>query len=170
MTDQRDVFEYDVAVSVAEADQAIARQLMDQLKNKNKKVFLDVYKQGDSWGRDVIDHLVNLYARKSRYCVLLISAQYPLKAWTRAERKSAWEHALRDPEEYILPIRLDDTDVTGMTEVKGYRDLRQGSLESLVEFIEGKLHASKSRPGPPVQSHDLRSGNVPSSDSDSRNE
>jgi hypothetical protein len=159
-----DVFEYDVAVSFAEAEKAIARELADRLANRNVNVFYDEYNSPGQWGKDIVDHLVNLYARKARYCVLLISKEYPLKAWTKTERTSARERALRDADEYILPIRLDDSEVPGITEVAGYRDLRQQSLKSIVDLLEEKLRETEVRSRPPSQSHDLRSGNVPSTD------
>jgi hypothetical protein len=162
MTDRRDAFEYDVAVSFAQADRTVAEDLGNLLAHKNIKVFYDEYKSPGQWGKDVVNHLVNLYARKACYCVLLSSQHYPLRAWTKAERTSAREHALRDAEEYILPIRLDDMDVPGLSEVKGYRDLRQESVESVVDFLVGKLNETRSRSGPTSQSHDLRSGNIPS--------
>ena len=161
MTDSRDSFEYDVAVSFAKADKAVAEEFVHLLDQRNIKSYLDEYTSPDPWG-GMVDHLVNLFARKARYCVLLVSDQYPLNTWTETERTSAREGALRDAEEYILPLRLDDTDVPGMDEVKGYRDLREHSMESIVQWLEKKLNESESRPGPPSQSHDLRSGNVPS--------
>lgn len=158
-------FEYDVAVSFAEADKEIAKELTNLLHDRNIKVFLDEYKSLDAWGNDVLDHLVNLYARKACYCVLLISEGYPLKAWTDVERTSARESALRDADEYIFLIRLDDTYVPGIEEGKGYRDLRSDSLESIANELEERLAETQSRSGPPSQSHDLRSGNVPSTES-----
>ena len=157
-----DAFEYDVAISFAEEDKAIAEELANRLIDKNMNVLHDEYKSPGLWGKNIVDHLVNLYARKARYCVLLISGHYPLKAWTEVERTSAQEHALRDADEYILPVLLDDREVPGIREAKGYRDLRQHSMESIVDFLEGKLKERKSRSGPPPQSHDLRSGNIPS--------
>ena len=161
MTDQRDPVEYDLALSFAKVDEAIASELAGLLNARNMKVFLDEYGTPGQWGKDIVDHLVNLFARKARYCVLLISRHYPLHSWTTEERTSARELALRDAEEYIVPIQLDDVDVPGIREAKGYRDLRQGSLESIVDVLEQKLDEEKSRSGPPSQSHDLRSGNVP---------
>jgi hypothetical protein len=102
-----------------------------------------------------------MYRTKAQYCLLLISKHYPLNAWTEAERTSAREHALRDPDEYILPLRLDDSEIPGIKDVKGYQDLQQGSMESVVDLLEGKVRENKLRSGPPSQSHDLRSGNVP---------
>lgn len=167
MTGTQDPFEYDVALSYAEEDKVIAEELIRLLAEKDINVLRDEYSSAaaDSWGKDMVDHLVNLYARKARYCVLFVSRHYPLQRWTGAERSSARERALRDTDEYILPIRLDETDVPGITETSGYRDLRQDTLESIADLLEGKLRETEERPGPPPQSHDLRSGNVPSQES-----
>ncbi|MGZ8901208.1 MAG: hypothetical protein ACXW3Z_14035, partial [Limisphaerales bacterium] len=83
---------------------------------------------------------------------------------------AAREHALRDADEYILPIRLDDAEVLGMTEVSGYRDLRQSSVESIVTLLEQKLEETKDQSSLPSKSHDLRSGNIPSTQPKSDNE
>src|SRR5687768_3512655 len=123
-----DQFEYDVALSFAGEDRAVAEELGDLLRDKEIEVFYDEYQAGDLWGRDLVDHLVNIYSRKARYCVMLISQYYPLKKWTEVERTSAQERSFRDAAEYILPIQLDDTEVPGITDAAGYRDLRQHSM------------------------------------------
>ena len=161
MNDTHGVFEYDVALSFAEPDQASAHRLAALLRQKKIKVFLDEYRSSATWGKHMIDHLVNLYARKARYCILLISRHYPLESWTNAERTSARQLALRDADEYIFPIQLDDTDIPGVAEAKGYRDLRKDPMEGIVTLLEEKLNKTKTRSGPLSQSHDLRSGNVP---------
>jgi hypothetical protein len=160
--DHKDQFEYDVAISFAGEDRAIAEELGNQLLNRNMEVFYDEYQVGELWGKDLVDHLVNIYARKARYCVMLISKYYPLKKWTEVQRRSAQERALRDADKYILPVHLDDSEVPGIAETKGYIDLRQHSMESLVILLEQDLMQTKGQAGPPSQSHDLRSGNVSS--------
>src|SRR5687768_11904634 len=134
--DHVDQFEYDVALSFAGEDRAVAEELGDLLLNKNLKEFYDEYHAGDLWGKDLVDHLVNIYSRKARYCLMLISQYYPLRKWTEAQRTSAQERAFRDADEYILPIQLDDSEVPGITEATGYRDLRQHSMESIVNLLE----------------------------------
>ncbi len=157
--DNYDQFEYDVALSFAGEDRTVAEEFANLLINKNIKVFYDEYKAGDMWGKDLIDHLVNIYSRKARYCVMFISQYYPLKKWTEVERMSAQVRSFRDANEYILPIQLDNTEVPGITETTGYRDLRQHSTESIANLLEQKLTQTKRQSGPPPQSHDLRSGN-----------
>jgi hypothetical protein len=160
--DRHGQFEYDVALSFAGEDMAVAEEFADLLRKKNIDVFYDEYRVGYLWGKDLVDHLVNIYGRKARYCVMFISQYYPLKNWTEVERTSAQERAFRDANEYILPLQLDDTEVPGITEPTGYRDLRRHSMESIVNLLEQKLTEAKDRSGPPPQSHDLRSGNIPS--------
>lgn len=157
-----DQFEYDVALSFAGEDRAVAEEFGNLLINKNIKVLRDEYQVGAVWGKDLVDHLVNIYGRKARYCVMLISQYYPLKKWTEAERIAAQERSFRDANEYILPVQLDDSEVSGIAETPGYIDLRQHSMESIVNLLEQKLTQTKGRSGPPSQSHDLRSGNIPS--------
>lgn len=154
-------FEYDVALSYALEDRAAAEDLARLLRDRDIRVFLDEYKPGDLWGKDVLNHLVNLYDRKARYCVLFISSHYPLQTWTDEDRASATEAALRDADEYILLLRLDDTERPGLGQAPGTLDLRQESLGSLAALLKGKLSQTELHPGPPPESHDLRSGNVP---------
>jgi hypothetical protein len=155
------LFEYDVAVSFAAEDRAVAEELAGLLAARNIKVLRAEYHPAELGGSDFVTYIAEMYRTKALFCLLLISKHYPLKAWTEAERTSAREHALRDPDEYILPVRLDDSEIPGMQDVEGYQDVRPGSMDSVVDLLEGKLRENKSRSGPPSQSHDLRSGNVP---------
>ncbi len=157
-----DAFEYDLALSFAREDQPVADEFANLLSSRDISVFRDEYTPDASWGNDVVDHLVNLYARKARYCVLLISRHYPLKQWTDLERRHAQERALRDADQYILPVQLDDRLVPGITETAGYRDLRRDTIESIADWVEAKLTETMPTSAPPPESHDLRSGNVPS--------
>ena len=167
MTRTNDEFEYDVALSFAGEDRAVVDEFADRLKAKGIRVFYDEYDAAALWGRDLVDHLVNIYSRKARYCVMFISQYYPLKKWTGVERRAAQERAFRDSNEYILPLRVDDTQVPGLTETTGYKDLRQHSVESIVELLEKKLMDAKAHSSQLPPSHDLRSGSVTSSNTES---
>src|SRR5215208_7956595 len=143
-----DEFEYDVALSFGGQDRNLVDIIADLLRSKDIKVFHDKYESAELWGKDLIDHLVNIYSRKARYCVMFISQYYPLKKWTKVERMAAQERAFRDANEYILPLRLDDTQVPGITETTGYRDLRQHRMEDVVNLLEQKLMKSKGQSNP----------------------
>jgi hypothetical protein len=163
-----DEFEYDVALSFAVQDRGLADKCSELLKSKGISIFLDEYESAERWGNDTIDHLVNIYSRKARYCVLFISQHYPLKTWTEAQRTDARERALRDENEYILPLQLDDTRVPGITQAAGYTDLRQHPMEEVVDRLAQKLEQANAYARSLPQSHDLRSGNISSAKTHSK--
>lgn len=163
-----DAFEYDVALSFAKQDRGAADQFAQLLKSRDISLFMDEYQSAGQWGSDTIDHLVNLYSRKARYCLLFISQHYPLDTWTEAERMDAQQRALRDANEYILPLQLDDRRVPGIMQSAGYTDLRQRPMEDIVDLLAQKLVQAKTRSRSLPQSHDLRSGNVPSANAPSK--
>jgi hypothetical protein len=154
-------FEYDVALSFAREDRPIAEELTQLLRNKQLTVFQDEYTSDKNWENDLVNHLVNLYNRKAVYCVLLISRHYPLKRWGEEDRLAAQERALRDANEYIILLPLDDTKVVGVTDTPEYVNIRQQPLEHMVDLLKEKLTNRPRSSGPPAESHDLRSGNVP---------
>lgn len=146
MSNDQDRFEYDVALSFAGEDRSIVDKFVQLLHAKNITVFYDNDNLADLWGKNLIDHLAEIYGKKARFCLMFISQHYPLKKWTNLERTHAQARAFRDPKEYILPIRLDDTDVPGIAETIGYIDLRKHSPESAVSILEQKIAKSKGQP------------------------
>ena len=73
---------------------------------------------------------------------MFISAEYATKPWTRHERRSALARALEE-DEYVLPVRFDDTDLPGLRPTVKYVDLAEIAPQSLVDLIAVKL-------GPPL--------------------
>jgi hypothetical protein len=129
-------FEYDVALSFAGEDRAIVDKFARLLQEKNIKYFYDESQATELWGKDLISHLSDVYENRAHYCVMFISKHYPLKRWTNFERSHIQARAFRDANEYILPVRLDDTQVPGLAETVGYRDARQQPLENIAEALE----------------------------------
>lgn len=156
-----DSFEYDVAISFVQEDRTRAEELGRLLEARNVDVLYNDAQAAELAGGDFVHYIAELCRTKAHYCLMLVSRHYPLQQWTDAERTSVQEHALRGVDEYILPLQLEDVDVPGMSESSGYRDLRQGSMESIADWLGKKLSERKGDPGPPQESHDLRSGNVP---------
>jgi hypothetical protein len=65
------------------------------------------------WGKDLYEHLDWIYQKAARYCVLFASEAYANKVWTTHERRSAQARALQSNQEYVLPVRFDDTEIPG---------------------------------------------------------
>lgn len=132
-------YEYDVVLSFAGEDRQYVDEVAKYLSGKGIKVFYDDYEKVDLWGKDLYEHLDDVYRNKGRFCVMFLSKHYAEKLWTDHERKSAQARAFQEQSEYILPARFDDTEVAGIRPTVGYIDLRVTSPEELGSRILEKL-------------------------------
>ena len=73
------------------------------------------------------------------YCMMFLSKSYASKVWTSHERKSAQARAMMEKTDYLLPIRLDDTEIPGMLPTVGYLKASDFSSAEIVEFVIQKL-------------------------------
>lgn len=138
-------YEYDVALSFAGADRQHVEALAELLTANRYKVFYDKYEQAQLWGKDLYTHLSAIYKDKARYCVMFLSEHYARKLWTNHERESAQARAFEENEEYILPVRLDDTEIPGILPTVGYLDLRTMSIDEIYQVLVEKLSGSPSQ-------------------------
>lgn len=134
---------YDVALSFAGEEREYVEQVATGLRDAGISVFYDMFERAELWGRNLVDHLAEIYQRRSRYVVMFISGHYVQKAWTTHERQHAQARALLAKEEYILPARFDDTEVPGMTATVGHVDLRHTTPAELVGLILAKLDRAR---------------------------
>jgi len=132
-------YNYDVAVSFAGEDREIVQQYCDILSSNELNVFYDKYERSNLWGANLYDKLDEIYRTKASFCVIFISKHYAAKVWTNHERQSAQARALQENREYVLPVRLDDTEIPGIPSTIGYIDLRESSIEELAEMTIQKV-------------------------------
>ena len=132
-------FEYDVGLSFAGEQRDFVQNFADELKAHGIRVFLDEYEKAGLWGKDLYAHLAEIYQNKCRYCILFASADYATKVWPNHELRSAQARAIEQKEEYILPVRVDDTKIPGLRDTIHYVDFNEISLEELVQITLKKL-------------------------------
>jgi len=134
-----DSFEYDVALSYAGEDRSYVKQVASSLDYRGIGVFYDEMKKAELWGEDLYDAFDQIYRSKSRLVLMFVSAHYAAKAWPNHERKSAQARDLEEDGPYILPVRIDDTEVPGLRPTVGFVDSRTTSLYELVDLVIAKL-------------------------------
>ncbi len=134
----RDII-YEVVLSFAGEDREFVEEVANYLKKNHIKVFYDKYEEISLWGKDLAEHLDNIYRGNARYCVMFISTNYAQKVWTNHEKRSALAKAIKEKKEYILPARSDDTDISGLPATTGYVDLSKKTPEELGKMILQKL-------------------------------
>lgn len=127
-------WKYDVALSYAGEDRVQARELAKRIQTAGYSVFYDEFEE--LWGEDLSVKLHEVYGNQSRFCVILVSKHYLKKSWANVERKAVLARAMQQDTAYLLPIRLDDSDLPGLASVTAYKDLRQKSMEEVFESLK----------------------------------
>ena len=130
---------YDVALSFAGEDRHHAERLTELLTARGYSVFYDAYEWAQLWGKDLYVHLSSVYKDQANYCVMFLSEHYAQKTWANHERESAQARAFEENREYILPVRLDDTEIPGVLPTVGYLDLRSMTIEQVYQVLVEKL-------------------------------
>lgn len=132
-------YEYDIVVSFAGEDREIVRQYCDVLISTGLRVFYDEYGQVKLWGENLYEKLIDIYQNKASFCVIFISQYYAEKVWTKHELQSAQARALEESRPYILPVKLDNTDISGIPSTTSYIDLNKVTIDKLAEMTMEKI-------------------------------
>ena len=135
-------FMYDIALSFAGEDREYVESIASVLKSKGVRVFYDEFEQANLWGKDLAVHFDYIYRQNSRFFIPFISKHYKNKVWTKHEFQTALSKALELDREYILPVKLDDTEIDGLRSTIGFIDLRSISNDKFIEIIREKIKIS----------------------------
>jgi TIR domain len=116
------IYDYDVAVTFAGEDRQFVQDVVKQVIQAGYKVFYDQDEQVTLWGEELTEYFPNVYEERSRYAVMFVSRYYAAKPWTRLERRSVLVRALEQETPYLLPVRLDATQLSGVRATISYLD------------------------------------------------
>ena len=132
-------YEFDFVISYASENELFAENLREDLITSGANVFFAPDYEADLWGKNLFEFLENIYSEKGRFCILIVSQDYVRKRWTAHEWRSAQQRVLRIDDDYILPIRLDDTDLPGLPIHKAFIDARKSSAKEIAGLALKKL-------------------------------
>ena len=138
-------YEFDVALSFAGEDRRYAQELAEYLDKDGYSVFYDKYELDKLWGKNLYTHLSSVYKDKARYCVVFLSEHYARKLWANHELESAQARAFVENKEYILPVRIDDTEIPGILSTVGFLDLSEMSIGEVYQVLRKKLSEDPSQ-------------------------
>lgn len=135
------IYTYDVAISFAEEDRPIALKLIRRLFIKYKvKGFYDDYEQARIAGEFLPEYLIDIYKNKAKYCIILISKQYKVKRWARHEWRTIQTRAIEEPDfVYILPVRIDNTELPGLLNSVAYLSLKKLTIGQVADILYSKM-------------------------------
>ncbi len=131
-------YKYDVAISFAEEDLSIAEQIAESCSEIGLKPYFYKDEDSENWGEDLFGTLMDRYRDAAKFALVLISKHYVLKKWTDIERQIIQSVSRQSGSTYLLPLRLDETVLEGMTESKLYQEWR-GDAHSIAMMIKEKV-------------------------------
>lgn len=136
---RRTGYAWDVAVSFAGEDRPVVEELKDILNDAGYTVFYDFDVQHQLWGADIRLKLADVYANDAQYMLVFLSKYYPEKDWTNFEFEIGKEAKGKRTDIYLLPVRMDDVNVVGLSKNVGIFDLRQRSVGDLATALIEKI-------------------------------
>lgn len=132
-------YKYEIALSFAGEDRKYVYEVAQCLRKNNIKVYYDEFEESNLWGKDMYVYLDKIYRKQSRYCIMFLSKHYAKKLWTNHERESIQARAFTQYEEYILPVKLDDTEIPGIRPTTGYLDGKEKKPAEICASVIKKI-------------------------------
>lgn len=136
-------YPYDVAISFAGEDRIIAEKLSDYLVELGLSVFYDKLEEHKLLGKNLYQYLQKIYKDSAQTCIVLISQNYVRKPWTLHELEQIqariFETRTDNENEYLLPVRIDDTKIPGINSIIGYIDAREKTISEIAHIVYKKI-------------------------------
>lgn len=138
-------WKYDVALSFAGSERKYASELCNILTKNGVKVFLDEKFASELWGQDLAAEFDRIFSNEARFCVVFVSEQYRDRMWTRHEFKSILGRTVSNRgQSYLLPIKIDNTNLDGLQFTVGYVHIRKG-IEYISNLLIERIKADKQK-------------------------
>lgn len=136
-------YDFDVAVTFAGEDRAFVDEVVALVKEAGFSVFYDEDAKVEMWGEDLTEYFPDIYERRSRFAVMFVSVHYASKPWTRLERRSVLVRAMQSSTPYLLPVRLDSTELPGIRSAVAYLNGQAEGAEGVARAVTAKLGSSQ---------------------------
>jgi hypothetical protein len=107
------------------------------------EVFYDDFYPEKLWGKDLAVVFDDVFRKRSRFCLILISKQYLERPWTEHERRSALARMVTERGgEYVLPVQIDPVELPGLAPTIGYLSAERYSADQIADLLIEKLKKS----------------------------
>jgi len=149
-------YRFDVALSFAgDNKRDRIREIATALRHHlgNDRVFFDEWYEVELAGQDANLVLNKIYQKSSRLVVTCVCHRYGQKPWTQDEWRAiqALERTIRDASSdniqrmRLLPLRFEDGEVDGLFDTAIVPDVRDRSVDEVVQLILDRLERTKGR-------------------------
>ena len=135
-------YEFDYAISFSAEYRSVAKELAEQLNKRGAVAFYDASYGARLWGKRLDCEFAWVFGVGTRFFVPIVSASYAERPWPQHEWTIATREAENRQEEFILPLRVDDSLLVGLPDTLGYVDLRRHSVDEVADLLIKKLGGS----------------------------
>lgn len=139
-------YKYDIAISVAEEDLPAAQQIAVALRRQNISYYLYTEHKASNWGQHILKISQDAYGSEARYVLMLTSRVFVQKYWSNIESQISQIFS-SGKEVSILQLRLDDTQVDGLSKYRVFVDWNSNPDE-IADILKAKLQQHKVKPLP----------------------
>lgn len=133
---------YEVALSFAGEQRKYVEEVARALHSRGIAVFYDEFEKVALWGKQLHEELQSVYELRSAMAVVFVSKEWVEKAWPRHERRAILSRAIQQRDEYVLPVRFDDTPVPSLSDSVSYLRADEHLPAELASMITAKLGVS----------------------------
>jgi hypothetical protein len=139
---ESNAFEFDVAISFGGADRDVASEISDVLRKAGYRVFYDLDEQHRLLGEDLAEYLHDMYFRRSRYAIVVLSEHFLRSRWARNwEWRAMLARAQSQREPYVLPYVIEDVNLPGLNPTTGYATLDRFAPAEFARLVVRKLRS-----------------------------
>ena len=134
-------YTFDFALSFSGECRSLAKELSELLVEKGASVFYDDSFLEHLLGKQLDEEFSAKFGEETHFFIPFVSSEYAKRPWPQYEWGVARYEAQRRDEEFILPLRLDDTHLFGLPDTVCYLDLRTMELAEVANILISKLEA-----------------------------
>ena len=139
MIGARRPYTFDYAISFSAECRSVAKELAEHLTAFGAVVFYDEFYRSYLLGKRLDHEFAWLFGGGTRFFVPIVSALYAERTWPQHEWSVARREAENRQEEFILPIRVDDSLLHVLPDAVGYMDLRRHPVNKVAELLIEKI-------------------------------
>ncbi|HMK26493.1 MAG TPA: SUMF1/EgtB/PvdO family nonheme iron enzyme [Chitinophagaceae bacterium] len=136
-------YKHDIAISVAEEDLPIAKQIAAALAVKNISYFLYTEHRARNWGKHILKISLDAYGAEAMFVLMITSKIFIDKYWVNIEKQIS-EVFNKGKQPYILQLRIDNTPVDGLSKNVVSEKWENNPYE-IAEIIKEKLKLRNER-------------------------
>jgi L-asparaginase len=132
-------YKYHFAISFSNKSRNEAQQIATQLRQIGYSVFYDKWYEHEMLGRNGADYLRQVYAKESKYCIVLVDADYDKRKWTNFEKDVIEGRAFQETSEILIPVMMEEYHPDWLPPTRIYCSFQEKGIEGIVALLARKL-------------------------------